>query len=144
MSIHRWWIKDFATWPTLVRCCCVRSLLKNITYEFCHYFPAGMNGLWDGKSIVVQLLFSGASLCSFHLIFSSNFSSEFKGCSHTVVLKQLQFGRIFILSEKTDFYVVVNLSIACPCLTYACADIAYSRRDIATEVYELVCFIKII
>ena len=41
----------------------------------------------------------------------------------------------FILSEKSDFHFPVNCS---SCFSYAFVDIAFSRGDITTEVFELV------
>ena len=53
-------------------------------------------------------------LCSFHLAFSPRVSLKSKWCNHTVVLSWLQLGKSsrFILSERSDFHMVVNLLVA--------------------------------
>ena len=55
-----------------------------------------------------------AFLCSFHLAFSQCILFEFKWCTHTIVFTQPQLGKksCFILSVRSDFHMINNLSIA--------------------------------
>ena len=80
-----------------------RSSLENVTYEF----------VFTSSSVPSSSFLDGVCEVGGKWSFSPNVSSESKWCNHRVVLTRLQLGRIpfFILSEKSDFYVVDNLSI---------------------------------
>ena len=54
------------------------------------------------------------SLCSSNQVFFSRFSFKWKWWNHTIVLTRLQLNKIPILflSERSDFHMIVNQSVA--------------------------------
>ena len=62
-----------------------------------------------------------------------------KWSNHTVVLTWQQLGRIPVLFYQRDQVFIRTLAPSSRlCIVYAYVDIAFSRWDIATEVYEMV------
>ena len=84
-------------------------------------------------NILVKFLFS---------LFFKDFI-KFIWCSHTVVLTLLHFGRITILFHQRDQIFIWLIPVnSIPCFTYVYVDTAFSRWDIATEVYELIILLQ--
>ena len=77
-----------------------------------------MGSKWSHSYCFVRCCFQdllkqhAASLYCSRLVFSSVVSLQLKWCNHTLILIWLQVGRIPILSEGSDFYMVINLSKA--------------------------------
>ena len=122
-SIHTELMNVFAGWPTLV-CPYVgvhwRTLLMSsfLLHQQCPAYLADLN--W----MAIQLLFCRLLLLGFIQnsmqpscvvpiwLFSKCFV-KVQFCNYTVVLTQLQLGRILVLFyQRSDFHIVVNLSIA--------------------------------
>ena len=79
----------------------------------------GHHVFWEGYKWPYSYCFVGCSFqnlfkttCSFLLAFSPGISLKSKWCDCTLVMIWLQFGRIPILSEISDFHMVVSRSTA--------------------------------
>ena len=78
------------------------------------YMVFAMGGKWPYRSGFVSSYFQqAASLCSSHLAYSSGVSLKSRWCNHTIVLTwpQLRKNSLYILSERSDFRMVINLSM---------------------------------
>ena len=80
-----------------------------------------LDGLWDRRKVTVWQLLPSALLPglvqnsnhSFHLAFFPSILLELKWCTHTVILIQLQLGRI--ISKSSDFHLHVYVCV-CVCM----------------------------
>ena len=86
-----------------------------------HTYLSSMVWEMESNCTAVVLLGTAFRICSKgHAVFlySSYLASslgallKFKGCNHAVVLTWIQLGRILVLSDRSDFQMAVNLSIA--------------------------------
>ena len=106
------------------------SPLKNIAYKLILTSPAVPSiscsfylfVRWEVNGCTSAVLWCAASricseqhvtsLCTSHLAFSPGILLKFKWCDHTIVLSQLQFGKIPILfHQRSEFHMVINLLI---------------------------------
>ena len=114
-----------------------QSPRENVTYKFVLTFYSrylvyltwmvckmevsdSIDAVFRGAASRIPLKQHIASLSSSHLAFPQVFL-ESKWCNHTVVLRQWQLGRILVLfHQRSDFLMVVNLTISIPTFHMIC------------------------